>query len=387
MVNGQIFKMNEKLKKAREKFFNSIATDESNQRVQFVLLIHLVQDSVEFIQKIEKIGDIVLLIAIPYSLDLKVLDNLKAYNVVQANLTDLYQETFLFNIFEKFVCRTQPVILIEIGGYFSKIALELRKYYTVLGIVEDTEFGHRQYVNIQKNLSFPVFSVARSSLKATEDALVGKSCIFSLEKILRNEGHILNAQTALVIGYGKIGASLSRILRQHHVHVLVYDENPIKRLLALSEGYPVPDKKLGLSKADLILGATGNLSINAAEYNLLKNNAILISCSSKQAEFDLKALKTHFICKKISAYLDSYLVKEKNIYIMNDGCPINFSEEKSLVGSVISLIQAEIIMGVMKILEKKLEHKIHYISENERKELAAQWLEHFCNKESGVYEF
>lgn len=376
--------MEKKVAIIRKNFFNQIAVNAHH--IQFVLLIHIVKDSIEFINKIEKIGNIAVLIAIPYSLDEKILKKLKKYNIVKAKLEHLYQETYLFEIFKTYVCKTTPVILVEIGGYFAKIAQKISDYYSLLGIIEDTEFGHRKYLDIQHNLAFPVISVARSSLKLAEDALIGKSCIFAIEKILRNEGHILNAQTALVIGYGKIGSSVARTLRQHHLHVLVYDNNPIKRLLALSEGYPVPSKGMALRQAHFILGATGNFSITSSEYYQLKNNAILISCSSKQAEFDMKTLK-NFSNKKVNNYLDGYYINKKIIYMMNDGCPINFSEEKSLVGTIISLIQAEIIMGIKKILEENLEANVYYISEEIRKELASQWLNYFCDEKSGTYVF
>jgi adenosylhomocysteinase len=377
--------MNKKLSCLRKEFFEKISI-QNNVHIQFVLIIHIVQDVIELINKINAIGNISLLIPVPYSLDPIALKKLKEYPTLFPSLEELVDEKYLMSAMQQYLSKDKPIIIIEIGGYFAKILPLLKGKYNILGAVEDTEFGHRQYQSVEKTLFFPVFSVARSSLKATEDALIGKSCIFSVERILRLEGHILNAQTALVIGYGKIGSSIAKILKQRQVNVIVYDIDPIKRLLALSDGYAIPDKKFSLKKADLIFGATGNNPILTKEYYQLKNNVMLISCSSKQVEFNIPLLNKSFSHKKVNYHLDCYLFKEKVIYVMNEGFPVNFSGEKSLVGAVIALVQAEILVCIQHIIAKRNSPKIHTVSDKIKKELAAQWLKFFCCKESGTYE-
>lgn len=63
----------------------------------------------------------------------------------------------------------------EIGGYFAPVLQDLRTEFAqdFLGVVEDTEIGHRRYQEAQP-LPCPVVSVARSTLKAAEDSLVGR---------------------------------------------------------------------------------------------------------------------------------------------------------------------------------------------------------------------
>lgn len=99
-------------------------------------------------------------------------------------------------------------------------------------MVEDTENGHRRYAELDK-LPCPVISVSRSPLKEPEDFLVGQSVAFSTEALMRSRGDILHGRTALVIGFGKLGSSIARLLHVKGVQVTVYDIDPVRRTQAL----------------------------------------------------------------------------------------------------------------------------------------------------------
>jgi len=71
--------------------------------------------------------------------------------------------------------------------------------------------------------------VARSPLKDPEDFLVGQSVVFSTEALMRGRGDILHGRPALVIGFGKLGSSIARLLHAKGVQVTVYDIDPIRR--------------------------------------------------------------------------------------------------------------------------------------------------------------
>lgn len=88
----------------------------------------------------------------------------------------------------------ESVVLLDVGGYFapSLDAVCERFSGTVLGVVEDTENGHRRYAERDK-LPCPVVSVARSPLKDPEDFLVGQSVVFSAEALLRGRGRSCTA--------------------------------------------------------------------------------------------------------------------------------------------------------------------------------------------------
>lgn len=74
-----------------------------------------------------------------------------------------------------------------------------------------------------EKLPCPVISVARSPLKDPEDYLVGQSVVFSTEAVMRGRGDILHGRPSLVIGFGKLGSSIARLLQAKGVHVTVLD--------------------------------------------------------------------------------------------------------------------------------------------------------------------
>lgn len=51
---------------------------------------------------------------------------------------------------------------------------------------------------------------------------------------MRDRGDILHGRPALVIGFGKLGSSIARLLHAKGVQVTVYDIDPVRRTQALS---------------------------------------------------------------------------------------------------------------------------------------------------------
>lgn len=186
----------------------------------------------------------------------------------------------------------ESVVLLDVGGYFapSLDAVCERFSGTVLGVVEDTENGHRRYAERDK-LPCPVVSVARSPLKDPEDFLVGQSVVFSAEALLRGRGDILHGRPALVLGFGKLGSSIARLLHAKGVHVTVYDIDPVRRAQALSQGFSVArDRDRALKSAGLVLCATGALSLRGEDFPELKNGAYVATVTSSEDELELSGL-------------------------------------------------------------------------------------------------
>ncbi|MFI0234319.1 NAD(P)-dependent oxidoreductase [Streptomyces sp. NPDC017086] len=63
-----------------------------------------------------------------------------------------------------------------------------------------------------------------------------------------SRGDILHGRTALVIGFGKLGSSIARLLHAKGVRVTVYDVDPVRRTQALSQGFTAN----GLEDAGLV---------------------------------------------------------------------------------------------------------------------------------------
>src|SRR2546430_10334930 len=173
----------------------------------------------------------------------------------------------------------QPVVLLDVGGYFAPVLRGLCDRFSgrILGVVEDTENGHRRYLELDKP-PCPVFSVARSPLKQPEDHLVGQSVVFSTEALMRSRGDILPGRTATVIGFGKLGSSIARSLHTKGARVTVFDTDPIRATQALSQGFRVTASRAeALYRAGLVMCATGNLSLRHGDFAQLANGSYLTS--------------------------------------------------------------------------------------------------------------
>ena len=197
-------------------------------------------------------------ICIPYSIDEQVLVDIRSkFTVYLPTMDQLYDKTYLCSIVESH-SNSKDIALLEVGGYFAQCANELNKtsHKKIIGIIEDTEAGHRKYASACE-LPFPVISVARSQLKTAEDAVIGPSAVFSIEKALRAIDKPIEGLPATVLGYGKIGRGAALALRAKNCVVYVFDTNPVARIQALAEGHKIPSKSNALRSADLIIGTSG----------------------------------------------------------------------------------------------------------------------------------
>ena len=378
------------LTKLRYDYFNKIAKSIASQDAQFIIVTHILFDRPEFLQAIKSIANISLIVAIPYSLNQQAYQNLNSiYPIITPTLEELSNPEYLLKNTVPKLDLAKPVIILEIGGYYAQVIKRLVKEFNVnlLGVVEDTEIGHREYEKLDhKNFPCPVISVARSSLKRAEDFLIGQACLFSTEKLVRQTGFLIDGKSVLVTGFGKIGRGAAHALARRRCHVSVYDIDPAKRIEAISEGFLIPDKKETLKKADMIFGTTGKQSINAEDFKYIKNGALLVSCSSKNVEFDLTYLKANYTATPVFEHYVKYENENNFVYLLADGRPINFLDGSAL-GPVLALVQSEIIFAINEVITLNNEGKrgLFELSHKGRTILADEWIKHFCNPITGHY--
>ncbi|MFB7323400.1 adenosylhomocysteinase [Streptomyces sp. NPDC056190] len=272
----------------------------------------------------------------------------------------------------------EEVILLDVGGYFAPALTEICDRFSgrILGIVEDTENGHRRYANLPK-LPCPVVSVARSPLKDPEDFLVGQSVVFSTEALLRARGDILHGRRALVLGFGKLGSSIARLLHAKGVHVTVYDIDPVRRAQALSQGFAVAsDREAALGQAGLVLCATGTLSLRGEDFGLLRNGAYIATVTSSEDELDLEHLPNVYTREPSGDHVTRYETTGHYWYLLNQGNAVNFLHGAS-VGPFIFLVQSEIIAAAQMLSRSGLDAVMHEVSPADRANIAATWLRYY----------
>lgn len=278
--------------------------------------------------------------------------------------------------------QNERFVLIDMGGYFSHVALDLAKKFNdrLIGVVEDTENGHQKYeALISRNHSFknlfPIISVARSSLKEPEDLLVGQAIVFSAEAILRSHGLILLGKRVGVIGFGKIGRSIAFSLLSRGARVDVFDSNPILLALALSLGFHTSLRAEFLKSVDILFCATGNKSLSYVDIVNFKNGLHIFCATSSDDELS--------VCLRNKIVLSSTPVKnhtckislgDKSVYFHNGGNSVNFVHG-AVVDRFIELVQGEIIYS-MGSLYGAPRNTISYLPDADKKFIAEKWISH-----------
>ena len=230
---------------ARAYFGNLGALLVENRNVSAICVAHMVPNSVAFLEAINRLHPIRLVLRKP---------QLEASKVGQV-LAKKYRsepldrdwtrdsDRVVATISDHLPRRKRRFVLVDIGGYFSTSVSAIHEAFDdeFLGIVEGTENGVDKYLDAGADLPVPVLTAARSPLKYPENHLVGVSVVFSIEAILRSTGQILQTLSACVIGFGRVGRSAAESLRGRGVTTVVFDVDPVALAEASARGYQIAE--------------------------------------------------------------------------------------------------------------------------------------------------
>jgi adenosylhomocysteinase len=365
-------------------FFPSIIDPVRYENIDSVLIV--MHANVEFNNFLGALGSVIRIAGVIPKASSKKFANL---NILKryCPVLDVDREKILLNP-GKFIdavdglTQNERFAIIDMGGYFSHVAVDLAKKFNdrLIGVVEDTENGHQKYETLIshnhsfKNL-FPVISVARSSLKEPEDSLVGQAIVFSAEAILRSHGLILLGKRVGVIGFGKIGRSIAFSLLSRGARVDVFDSNPILLTLALSLGFHTSLRAEFLKSVDILFCATGNKSLSYIDVVNFKNGLHIFCATSSDDELS--------VCLRNKIALSSTPVKNhtckislgsKSVYFHNGGNSVNFVHG-AVVDRFIELVQGEIIYSMGSLYDAP-KNTISYLPDADKQFIAEKWISH-----------
>ena len=358
------------------------ATDD----VSVLVVTHLLPDRPFFLNALQTSFHVAKVYPKPKSITKDVQEHLNAlFEIEVLQREHLTAEKILTDI-EELVPSENRVALLDIGGYFSEILGDLSQALgaRLLGVVEDTENGQQRYEQLLakgQELPCPVISVARSDLKSAEDHLVGEAVVFSLEALMRSAREILQARRAVVIGYGKVGRSAANLMSRRNITTSVVEHNPVRAVEALSHGFEVLDRTEALRRADLLVCATGQHSLNGADLRILKSGCFVASVTSSDDELDLGAELSQFHEVDINEHVVRYERPGKYFYLLNDGNAVNFVHG-AVVGPFIYLVQSEILASLF-LLATETSLSLSAISSTAigtRNHIANLWLRHVWNE-------
>ncbi|MCA9272821.1 MAG: hypothetical protein KDA31_07235 [Phycisphaerales bacterium] len=321
-----------------------------------IILQHILPTTIEYIDIVNSVYPVDLVISIVYSSDQPTVEALRAkgYNVIVPPSIDYMKTELWKDVLRALDGFDHPVVLQEVGGYMSQWSKQLSGYPRFKGCVEDTKNGLWRYQEAESNgqLKLPVLSMADTQLKRVEDSLIGDACVYSLEKVLRTQlASILDGLRCGVIGWGNIGKSCATAFVGRNAVVSVYDINPVVNMLGYGRGfYPMPLAQL-LAESDVVMGCSGRRSIRVADIHDIKNGALLCSASSKDIEIDLKGFAAICDVEDLTPKgddlcpIEKYTVRKtgKFFYVLKHGTPIDFLD-MPLQGAILDCTFSELFV-------------------------------------------
>lgn len=273
---------------------------------------HLMEPQKKMLERLIEFGfdkNKILMLGKAYSSSREIVEELKTDGIVaiQPDFSGIsFDEEHVNNcrMLYKTVPQDAKVLLIDDGADIIKVFNEGKT--NVIFAVEQTSSGFRHLENVK--LRFPVFNVARSVTKLTQESpLVARHLCERILNYLNAKG--LSKPTILVVGLGPIGEAITEVFKEGGLSVYGFD---------IKYGHSGLLDKIKEIKPRAIIGATGNNIITKEELEALtlQEKTYLISASSSDREFPVVSFrsseKTH----------DDVIYK--NFVFVNNGFPFSF---------------------------------------------------------------
>lgn len=358
-------------------FFEKVQASIGNNikdNTRCVAIQHIIPSTYEYILYLNAIFNGRLKIfSKPKSIDKTILAKLKSRGVeVECAARDKDPVQFFLN-----GDKTTPTVLIDIGGYFC--ALAQTKGLSIIGIVEDTENGHKKYLELADQIKYPVLSVARSPLKQNEDRLVGEAVVHAADTVLRQKNIVLDYCRAAVIGFGKVGEGVCGALVKKNIKPLVVEINPQRLVKAVNAYCYASTLDRALAESKVIFCASGSNSLSIQDFRKIRNGAFVVSVTSSDDEFNLDYLKSEYRESEDSPHITRYIGDRNYFYLMNHGDAVNFLYNAAL-GSFIYLVLAEILASILFLSQPGNHAKgLHDSRDEFRDTIATLWLQEFTS--------
>ena len=235
----------------------------------------------------------------------------------------------------------------------------------VKGVSEETTTGIKALNKMEKDgsLMIPAINVNDSVTKSKFDNLYG--CRESLvDGIRRATDVMMSGKVAIVAGFGDVGKGSAASLRQSGARVMVTEADPICALQAAMEGYEVVLMDEAISKADIVVTATGNIDIVTADHmRKMKDRAILCNIGHFDNEIQVEALKNYKWTEVKPEVDEIELVDGKRIILLAKGRLVNLGCATGHPSFVMSASFTNQVMAQIELWDnhKNYENKVYVL--------------------------
>ena len=220
----------------------------------------------------------------------------------------------------------QPLnMILDDGGDLTNMVLDRYPELVadIKGLSEETTTGvHRLYEREKNNtLPMPAINVNDSVTKSKFDNKYG--CKESLVDGIRRATDIMMAgKVAVVAGYGDVGKGSAYSLQGAGARVIVTEIDPICALQAAMDGFEVQRMDDAISRADIVVTATGNKDIIVGRhFKKMRDKSILCNIGHFDNEIDMAWLNENYGDTKviIKPQVDKYTVDGNDVIVLAEG--------------------------------------------------------------------
>lgn len=273
---------------------------------------HLMEPQKKMLERLIEFGfdkNKILMLGKAYSSSHQIVEELKndGIKAIQPDFSGIgFDEEHINNckMLLKMVPEGAKVLLIDDGADLIKVFND-GKINVVFG-VEQTSSGFRRLEKVK--LRFPVFNVARSVTKLTQESpLVARHLCERILNYLNTKG--LSKPVILIVGLGPIGEAIAEVFKEGRLPVYGFD---------IKYGHRGLLEKIKEIKPQAIIGATGNNIITKEELEALalEEKTYLVSASSSDREFPVVSFRSGEGTHDDVSY--------KNFVFVNNGFPFSF---------------------------------------------------------------
>ena len=274
-------------------------------------------------------------------------------------------------------------MILDDGGDLTNMVLDQYPELVagIWGLSEETTTGvHRLYERMKNGaLPLPAINVNDSVTKSKFDNKYG--CKESLVDAIRRATDVMLAgKVAIVAGYGDVGKGSAASLRGAGVRVIVTEIDPICALQAAMDGFEVKRMTDAISRADIIVTATGNRDvIRSQHFKIMRDKAIVCNIGHFDNEIDMAWLnKNHGNTKiEIKPQVDLYNIDGKDVIILAEGRLVNLGIATGHPSFVMSNSFTNQTLAQIELWEnhKNYEHGVYMLPKHLDEKVAALHLD------------
>jgi len=220
----------------------------------------------------------------------------------------------------------EPTLLVDVGFELINTLLDKRpaRAPSIVGAVELTRSGITR-LRQRKNLPFPVVNINDGRLKnAVENRHGVGEAVW--QAVAQLTGMHLSGRRALVVGYGPVGRGLAHYARAAGTSVEVIESDPVPRLFAHYDGFPTPTLIDGLTRAGIVVTATGHAgAITMQHLDHSANDLVLINAGHGGDEIDVVGIEREAATKdNVADQVVRYRMESgQRITVLGGGHPLN----------------------------------------------------------------